>query len=198
MLPTFFVIGAPKCGTTSLHTDLDRHPSVSMSRVKEPWVFAGPDYEERLGEYDTLFAAGATARGESSAVYALHPYFPGVPERIAKAVPDARFVYLVRDPIERAISHHAQLVTDGKEARPLEQALLADDQPANVYVAASSYATQLERYLSISPGERILVVEQAALLARPEETMSRVFDFLGVDPALWPKRKQTVMNTREE
>jgi hypothetical protein len=197
MLPTFFVIGAPKCGTTSLHYYLDQHPAISMSRVKEPWVFARQDYAERLGDYRDLFDRAAGVRGESTAVYSMYPHFPDVPERIARVVPDARFVYIVREPVERAVSHYEQLVTDGKEHRPLEVALLADDEPANVYLAASRYASQLKRYLRIWPPEPILVIEHSELMRRTPETVSRIYGFLDVDPSFSSPSFAMRLNTRE-
>ena len=113
-LPTFFVIGAPKAGTTSLHTYLDAHPQIQMSAVKEPRFYAGPDngiayppdHVADPAAYEALFDPAFPVRGESSTDYATHPRRTGVPERIKAAVPEARFVYMVRDPIARTVSHH--------------------------------------------------------------------------------------------
>lgn len=182
-LPTFFVIGAAKCGTTSLHHYLGQHPEISMSKVKEPQIFAEEDYRSRLPEYRSLFSAAEAVRGESSAVYSQFPRWPGVPERIAASVPDARFVYLVGDPVERAISHYCQHVADGKESRNLAAALADWAREDSLFVCPSRYATQIRRYLDHFEADRLLVVDQRQLLEDRERTLSRVFSFLAVDPA---------------
>lgn len=182
-LPTFFVIGAAKCGTTSLHHYLDEHPEISMSKVKEPQIFAEDGYRSRLGEYRSLFAREAAVRGESSAVYSQYPRWPGVPERIATSVPEARFVYLVGDPIERAISHYRQHVADGKESRTLSAALADWAREDSLFLCPSRYATQLRRYLEHFDADRVLVVDQRDLLEDRELTLSRVFGFLAVEPS---------------
>lgn len=188
-LPTFFIIGAPKAGTTSLHHYLDQHPGIQMSAIKEPRFFALPENGEAqlpgrvatLAEYEALFDPAIAVRGESSTDYAAHPRREGAPERIKALVPEARFIYLVRDPIERSVSHYRMAAALMGETRPLGEALrdaLAD--PASRYIAPSLYATQLELYLRHFPAERILVVDQAQLLAERRATLGEVFSFLAV------------------
>jgi hypothetical protein len=192
-LPTFFIIGAPKAGTTSLHHYLDQHPEVQMSAVKEPRFFAGPengipyppDYVGSRSAYEALFDPSFAVRGESSTDYATHPRRSGVPERIKEAVPEARFVYVVRDPVARAVSHYKMGVALLGERRPIDLAL-GDPDPRSAYIAPSLYATQLELYLGYFPRERILVLDQADLLADRQATLREAFSFLGVDPALDP------------
>ncbi len=181
-LPTFFVIGAPKAGTTSLHEYLGGHPEVEMSRVKEPFVFARPDYGARLAEYGSLFTGIAAVRGESSTVYSQYPHFGDVAERIAAVVPEAKFVYLVRDPIDRAVAHYVQHVADGKEERSLSEAMSGFEDPAHTYLAASRYATQLGLYLKRFEADRILVLVLEDLSDDAAATMERVYAFLGLAP----------------
>ena len=194
-LPTFFVIGAPKAGTTSLHAYLARHPQVSMTRVKEPFVFAGEGWAERLPAYGELLDAEAPARGESSTVYSQYPHFGDVPARIAAAVPDARFIYLVRDPVDRALAHYRQRVANGDEPREPEAAFADHADPASVYLAASRYATQARLYLERFPAERLLVLEQDDLRDRRAETLARAFAFIGVDPAAAGDPGEARLNT---
>jgi hypothetical protein len=196
-LPSFFVIGAPKCGTTSVHHYLDQHPDVAMTIDKEPQLFAGADYDRaRLARYEALFRWDAPVRGESSAVYSQFPRWADIPARIADAVPAARFVYLVGDPIDRALAHYSQLVNDGKEHRPIEDALADWDAEDNPYLCPSRYATQLRQYLDHFDRESILVVDQRDLLDRREATMARVFEFLGVDPDFCSPDFGERLNTR--
>jgi hypothetical protein len=188
-LPTFFIIGAPKAGTTSLHLYLDQHPQIQMSAVKEPRFFAGPengipypaDWVSTLEEYEALFDPGIGVRGESSTDYATDPRRQGVPERIAAQVPEARFVYLVRDPVARTVSHYKMTTALLSERRTLPEALGDLSDLRSPYLSPSLYARQLERYLAVFPPERILVIDQADLQADRRATLSEVFAFLEVD-----------------
>ena len=179
MLPTFVVIGAPKAGTTSLHRYLAAHPQVFMSEPKELHFFVRDrGWRRGLGWYEERFASAgdALARGESSPGYALAPHWPSMPGRMAEVLPDARLVYLVRDPVERAISHFAQQWRMGKERKPIVRALLENP----LYLDGSRYAFQVERYLRHYPGERILILRAEDLLRDRRETVRRVLRFVGV------------------
>lgn len=188
-LPTFFVIGAPKAGTTSLHTYLDSHPQIQMSAVKEPRYFGGPengiaypaDHVGSRETYEALFDPAFAVRGESSTDYATHPRRTGVPARIKAEVPEARFVYMVRDPVARTLSHHRMTTALLGERRPLEMALGDPLDLMTPYVSPSLYATQLELYLEHFPAERILVVDQADLQADRAGTLRQIHRFLGVE-----------------
>lgn len=191
-LPTFFIIGAAKAGTTSLHYYLDLHPEIQMSAVKETHFFSGPaegrPYElgrvETLERYEALFDASVPVRGEASPSYTSHPFRTGVPERIAELVPEARFIYSVRDPVERTVSHYRHRVSVGGERRTLAEVLGECSDPRRQRETCMSlYASQLEHYLRVFPPERFLVVDQAELLADRDAALRQVFAFLGVEPA---------------
>lgn len=191
-LPTFFVIGAAKAGTTSLHSYLDRHPQIQMSKVKEPRFFAEPedgtpyhqDHVTTLAAYEDLFDAGVDVRGESSTDYATYPRRQGVPERIEAMVPDARFVYLVRDPVARTVSHYKMTAALLGEKRSLVEALGDLSNMYSPYISPSLYASQLELFLRRVPQERILVLDQADLQADRQATLKEVCRFLSVDDGL--------------
>jgi len=195
MLPTFFVIGAAKAGTTSLSYYLGLHPEIHMSAVKEPHFFAGPENGfpypanrvERLEDYERLFETDLRVRGEASPSYTQYARRTGVPERIREAVPDARFVYIVRDPIARTLSHFSHWSATGGERRSLREALADADSLTNIYTCGGRYATQLERYLSVFPAERILVLDQHELRRNRVATLRRVYAFLDVDPGFWTR-----------
>lgn len=197
-LPTFFVIGAPKAGTTSLHAYLARHPDISMSSVKEPFVFATDRFAERLPEYGELLDAAAPVRGESSTVYSQHPHFGPVPTRIHSAVPTASFLYLVRDPLERAIAHYRQRVADGKDRRTLDIALADFASPDSTYLSASRYATQIRLYLERFPRERIMVLDQTELRENRSKLLTRVFEFLGVSTSTATDLPEANLNARDD
>jgi hypothetical protein len=187
-LPTFFIIGAAKCGTSSLHLYLDQHPEIQMSHIKEPSFFVGPengipyppDRVVCLDTYERLFDPGYAVRGEASPEYASYPRRHGVPERIKARVPDARFIYLVRDPIERTVSHYKMRVALQGERRSLSDALSDLADFSSPYIAFSLYASQLALYLDQFPQERILVVDQAELLENRRCTLAGIFAFLSV------------------
>ncbi|MCW2988310.1 MAG: sulfotransferase [Solirubrobacterales bacterium] len=205
-LPNFFVIGAPKAGTTSLHTDLDRHPQIQMSAVKEPRFFAGPkngipfpaDHVASRQEYEALFDPDSPVRGESSTDYATHPRRTGVPERIKELVPEARFVYMVRDPVDRTISHYRMRTALLGERRPLAEALADLSDLRCPYVAPSLYGTQLDLFLRHFPAERILVLDQADLRSDRAATLAAIHRFLDVDDWLEAEPKGEMLLSSSE
>jgi len=185
-LPNFLVIGAMKAGTTSLFHYLAAHPQAYLSPLKEVEFFVdGPNWRRGLDWYRARFADapdGAVAVGEASTAYTKFPEYTGVPERIAAHVPDARLIYVVRDPIERIRSHYQHRVLSGAERAPLPAAVLEDPR----YVRVSSYAMQLERYLPHVPRERILLLTSEDLRAHRAATVKAAYRFLGLDDDVEP------------
>jgi hypothetical protein len=178
-LPNLIIIGAGRSGTTSLHRYLGLHPQIAMSAVKELDFFIEEGAWRRgIPWYESQFAA-AQVRGEASPKYTQHPLHLGVPERMSRVVPDAKLVYVVRDPVERAISSYrwARYVAR-EEHSTLEKAIRKPD--TCLYLVGSRYATQLERYLDCYPLELILVLDHAHLMHRRAETLARLFRFAGV------------------
>jgi hypothetical protein len=197
-VPNFFVIGAAKCGTTSLHFYLDQHPQISMSRVKEPCVFSQPLWWPRLETYDGLFDERAIRRGESSTSYARYPVEGDAAPRIHQAFPHAKLIYLVRDPVERIISEYIQHVDGGVERRSIDEALTDFEDPRNFYVCGSRYATQVMRYLEYFDASSLLVLEQSELREKRAETLRKVFEFLDVDPGFWSSQFRTELLRRDD
>jgi hypothetical protein len=179
VLPNLIIIGAQKCGTTSLHHYLGLHPEIGMSRQKELHYFSGRHNWSR-GEawYRSWFDPAKSVRGETSPGYTNSPTIPGVPERMHGVVPDARLIFLVRDPVERTLSHYRHMVAERKEERSWLE-VLAD--PDEQYSRRSFYHYQLEQYLPFYDMGRILVVQQEALLNDRARTLAEVFAWLGVD-----------------
>lgn len=197
-LPNLVVIGAAKCATTSLHRYLDSHSDISMSPVKEPQFFQDPDGEDWLGYYRAQFDPTARITGESSTMYSRHPAIPGVPQRMAARIPDAKLVYMVRDPIERAISSFVEERTHDNDFRTLELAFGTLESKANPYVAASQYAMQLRLYLEFYPWDQIMVVEMLDLERDPGGTLVRLHEFLDVTPDAHVADAAVRVNTRDE
>lgn len=181
MLPTFVIIGAMKCGTTSLHNYLDEHPEVCMPRVKETNFFVvEKNFGRGLAWYESLFARPAKACGEASPNYTKSCFFPGVPERMHAVLPAARLIYVVRDPIERMVSQYLHHYAGGQEQRSLSEAL--GERENNRYLPLSKYHAELARFLDWYPLERVQVLTAEALRREREATLRRVFEFVGVDP----------------
>jgi Sulfotransferase family len=192
-LPNVIVVGAMKCATTAMHRYLDAHPQVSMSTLKEVNFFIGSEvaphddpetwwrsglWHRGVAWYASLFDPTAPVRGETSPGYT-SPDAPEVPARMAGLIPEARLLYLVRHPVDRAVSQYRHHYRDGTERRPLEDALL---DPASQYLARSRYHERLAPYLQLFPVEQILVVVQERLLRDRCGQMETVYRHLGVDP----------------
>ena len=178
-LPNLIVIGAQKCGTTSLHNYLNAHPEISMSRRKETNFFLGNGERDRgLDWYASNFDPAAPVRGEASPDYTNLPESAGTAARMRSVVPDARLIYLVRDPLDRMASHYVHRRAAGLERRSLADAL-SDSRGS--YVTRSCYATQLKPFLELFPREQILVETHERLLREREVTLRRIFGFVGVD-----------------
>jgi Sulfotransferase domain len=181
VLPTFLVIGAMKCGTTSLARYLGQHPDVFVPVRKEPGFFNPEGTWWRGVEwYSSLFEPGSAraARGEASTSYTKAPRIDGVAPLVHRTVPDVRLVYLVRDPVERVHSHLVHETDHGTERRPPEQAVKEEPD----YLDFSRFALQLERYLEHFSPEQILVLSNDDLRDRRAEALDRAFRHIGVDP----------------
>lgn len=181
-----------KSATTSLHNYLASHPSIFMSKTKEPTHFVDGEqlklvspglyrrgYWRDRDRYLELFATAgdATFVGESSTCYAMLPQVGGVAQRIAAFNPDSRIVYIMRDPIERVISHYWHNAKWQSETRPIEKAVR--DEP--YYREWSHYARQLEPYLKTFGRERVRVLTLEELQADPVIQMQDLYRWLGVD-----------------
>jgi hypothetical protein len=180
-LPNLIVIGGLKCGTTSLHHYLSLHPEIAMSRPKELNFFVA-ELNWELGPewYASHFDRAAPVRGESSPHYTNLPRFAGVAERMKSVIPEARIIYMVRDPIDRMLSHYLHNAGAGYESRGLEEAL---GDPGGSYLARSRYAMQVEPYLAAFGADRVAIVSREELRDERAATMRRVFELCGVDPS---------------
>jgi Sulfotransferase family len=185
--PNLFLIGSMKCGTTSLHNYLGAHPQVFMTQEpwKEPAYFVDRlNWSKGEAWYRQLFdeAGDATYRGESSTDYTKFPHYEGVAQRIARFAPDARILYLVRDPVERSISHYWWEVQWSAEGRDILTAI----RSRSIIRDVSHYALQLRQFIPYFGLDRILVLSTEELSAAPEETLARIYRWLGLDDTFVP------------
>ncbi|MCO5316112.1 MAG: sulfotransferase domain-containing protein [Solirubrobacterales bacterium] len=179
-LPNFIIIGGLKCGTTSIHHYLGLHPEIHMSKPKELNFFAAEqNWDLGLDWYRGRFDSRFKVNGESSPHYTNGPRFNGVAERIHKHIPDARLIYMVRDPIKRILSHWVHATGAGYETREFEPTL---ELPDTSYIHRSMYWMQLQPYLERFDRSQIEVITQEELGREQDATMRKAFSFLEVDP----------------
>ncbi len=179
-LPNLVIMGAMKCGTTSLHKYLSYHPQIAMSDFKELDFFVEQfSWQKGLDWYRSNFTNAAEVRGEASPNYTKCHLFSGVPDRMYRTLPEAKLIYLVRDPIKRSISHYIHAVARGRENRNIDEALTGDRE--NNYIQTSRYFMQLDRYLQYYAPEQILLVTQENLATDRLNTLQTIFRFLNVD-----------------
>lgn len=181
MRPTFVVIGAKKAGTTSLHRYLSAHPEIWLPRDKRIEFFSTERWDRGPGWYEAQFAPsrGCTAWGEISTSYTRYPIVADVPARMRQVMPDVQLIYLLRDPIERLVSHYRHARVEGWVDTNIDEAVRSN--PAE-FVARSRYHLQISRYLEHFDPAQILLVTSEALRDDRMATMARIFGFLGVDP----------------
>lgn len=172
--PDFIMIGAMKSGTTALADQLGRHPGIFVSDPKEPNYFVGR-YARGPGWYGRLFEGvpPSTRCGEASTAYTKWPD-SGCAQRIRSDVPQARLIYLIREPIERMRSHWRYLSIRGTEHRPFVDAVQDDPR----YVVTSCYGRQLLPYLEHFDVGQILVLTSDELRADPASVVNRVAEFV--------------------
>lgn len=208
--PSFFIIGAQRCGTTSLYKTLTEHPAVLPAVLHKGVHYFDTSYDKGFAWYRGHFpiAPGrnrqAAITGEASPYYMFHPL---AVERIDRDLPGARLVVLLRDPVERAYSAHTHEKARGFEtesfsrALDLEEERLAGEEqrlredPAyrshahqhNAYLARGRYADQLERIVATVGPDRLHVIDSGDLFETPGPVLNRLGEFLGLSTWHWDR-----------
>jgi hypothetical protein len=198
VLPNFFIAGAQKSGTTTLHYRLKEHPQVFIpDRPQEIHFFDDArNFARGLTWFESLFDSwkGQPAVGQTSPLYV---YDPLVPERIQAVIPDARFLFVLRNPVDRACSHYWHSVKKGYESLELGPALAAEDERIrrggtlrrdHSYVDRGRYAPQLRRFFDRFGREHVHVLLYDQLARDPDCLEQSCARFLGIDPAAFPPR----------
>lgn len=203
--PNFFIVGAPRCGTTSLHRYCSQHPEILMSNTKEPCFLApdfwSPYYPQTEEEYLSCFQGykGQKMVGESTSFYL---FSDSAAQRIHEFSPKAKIIAMLRDPVDRVVSMHARRLKLGSEniAR-IEDALDAESDrmkgkripsgftyPRKYYLYREfgNYVKQLERYFHEFGRENVHVIIFDDFRRDTEGEFVKVCDFLGVSAAFKP------------
>jgi len=208
-LPNFIIGGVRRGGTTSLYYAIRKHPEIHLYPHSELNYFVEEEVRGRkwrddpvdperwesthsIENYEALFASSkeASAIGHKGAdLLFWHPAH----ERIARFVPDVRFIFTLRDPVNRAWSHYWAERAKGRETMSFEEALAAEDKRSAKsdwaryhlsYRARGCYDQSLHRFFKTFQKERVLVVTLEEKSARPQETLQKIYRFLGVNPDL--------------
>ena len=223
VLPDYLIIGAQRAGTTSLQDVLTTHPNVTSARLMKGVHYFDTAYPKGMAWYQAHFptkraaarrqaSTGAPLRvGEASPYYIFHPK---AVERIAADLPGVKLILLLRDPVERTISHHKHESRRGNETLSLEAAL--DAEPGRLageaekvaadpsynsfplqtysYAARSHYAPQVRRLFSLVDREKVLILPSERFFDEPGATFSAILDFLEVPefrPDAFPQMNAT-------
>ncbi len=183
-LPDFLIIGASKCATTSLHAYLNRHPEIQMPTQKELNYFTGKsNWQKGIEWYRSQFQIGPHLNGEASPSYTHYPSMTQVPKRIFDLLPKIKFIYIVRDPLERIKSHFAHRIKLKKPTPPFRDLFYTD--LGRDFVAWSKYHMQISQYLNYFDLKQFCFIHLDDLNYHRAETLRSVFSFLEVDPNFW-------------
>ncbi len=200
-LPNFLVVGAAKCGTTSIYRLLSQHPSVYFPVLKEPRFFDSEMYKTlsqndprhdqlvretvfSLKQYKSLYADSQrfASRGDATATY-LYNYRISIP-RIKECLGDeVKIIIIIRNPVERACSAYRHLYMEGWEDRSFTECLLLEEQrkrenwsTLNLYRNSSNYYQQVSAFLESFNSVRVYMFED--FIINPQKTMDSITDFL--------------------
>jgi hypothetical protein len=182
--------GAEKSGTTSLSYYLSAHPDIYIPDEKELHFFDDPqNYKKGEAWYSARFKTwnGESAVGECTPFYM---YDPECVDRIKKAFPGIKLIFILRNPIDRAYSNYWHQVRGGKEFRSFEDALemeksrIAKTRYHDLtysYLNKGFYAVQIERFLKHFSMDQILIVKFEDLKKEPQKVLNRIYGFLGIE-----------------
>jgi hypothetical protein len=178
-LPSLILIGADHAGLPALCAHLNAHPQIAVRESDSEFFASSRSWSRGLEGYRALFSAGARVIGECAPSCTRMPRVEGVAERLHEALPKARLVYLMRDPIQRIVDAYTALVAAGTEDRTFRAAIASlRDNP---YVDQSRYHLQLEPFWKVFGHGRVHLLTRERLNAAPRETLSALYRFARVD-----------------
>ncbi len=177
-LPNFVIIGAMKSATTTLWAQLSRQNGICFAKRKEPNFFSDDErYALGIQWYSSLFEkpAASDILGEASTHYTHLPTYPQTVARMQKWLPNPRLIYVMRDPVDRLISHYLFQSNRGKIHCRLDEALTRHPE----LIAYSCYSRQLTPFIEAYGKSAILPVFFDRLIAEPRVELERIFRFIG-------------------
>jgi hypothetical protein len=189
--PEVFLLGAQKAGTTSLAFLLEQHPDIGVTYPKEPHFFSR-HFNGSSKWYKALFRGQENQLSiDASTSYSMRPYdeenfqwkkmhermYPYTAERVYEWNPGAKFIYIMRSPVERTYSSYWHSVRHHRENRSFDEVI--KDHRCR-YIAASDYAHQLEPWLRLFPRSQFLLLDFQDFKNAPQKTLDECFHFLGI------------------
>ncbi|MBI1173624.1 sulfotransferase [bacterium] len=193
MLPDFLIIGAMKCGTSTLAAQLGAQPGLFITTPKEPNFFSDDaTFARGLSWYESLFdpAPQGALKGEASTHYTKLPTHPRTLERLLPVLPGRRLIYVIRNPIDRAVSHYIHewtmgQMTGSQMSGTIDEAFARHPE----LVDYGRYAMQIEPWLDAFGPEAIFLTSLEAMTADPQGVLDRVGAFLGREELVWQEDK---------
>lgn len=184
--PDFILIGAMKCGTSTLAAQLGAQSGMFMTTPKEPNYFSDdPVFAQGAQWYQNLFAPAAAddLRGEASTHYTKRPDYPETIARMqAHCGPDLRLVYMIRNPVERAVSHYLHAWSEGATPMPIAQALKQETR----LVDYGRYGWQITPFIEAFGRNSVLFSSLERLRLEPDAELSRIAAHIGHSgPVAW-------------
>jgi len=201
--PDFIIIGAQKCGTSTMFHHLNKHPNIFMPRKKELHFF-DENYSQGLAHYLKYFSnkrmsSTTFCTGEASPFYFFHPL---AASRIHQHFPEIKLILLLRNPIDRAYSQYQHMKRKGRISISFEQAIalepeilknrkdafFADENHSDLiyrrfsFLARSRYSEQLPAWFMHFGEKQILIIKSEDYFKNPNDTFEQVFEFVGVQP----------------
>lgn len=176
----FMIVGAMKSGTTTLADILKNHDRVSFCSTKEPQFFSESlNWKSELQRYKDLynFERRDVIRGEASTGYTMYPEFnKRVWEDIYEFNPNMKIIYIMRDPVERVVSHYVHNYMRGYTRRSFKDAVILEPS----YINRTRYYTQIKPYIDTFGRQQVLLITFEDFLRRKKEVLSSVADFLSI------------------
>lgn len=177
-LPDFIIVGAMKCGTSTLAAQLGAQPGLFMTDPKEPNYFSDDDvYALGPQWYEALFegASDEDIKGEASTHYTKLPTYPDTLSRMTGRLERVKIIYLIRNPVERAVSHYIHEWTMGVTTDEITKAFERHEE----LVAYGRYAEQIAPFVAAYGKENVQVLSLETLKRAPQDTLEEVCGFLG-------------------
>jgi len=185
--PDFFLVGAMKAGTTSLHSYLSAHPDISMSEPKEPGYFSRDDrFKKGTDWYQSHFSSARVDQiwGDSSTCYSRRPIYKNSADRIYDVNPHAKILYIVRDPVLRAYSHYKhrmeEAIVSGAKTVTYKEFLASDDE----ILISGKYYYQIKKYYDLFGRKNVHICNFDDLIKDPTIVMDYIHRFLDIKVGL--------------
>lgn len=203
VLPDFLIIGASKCGTTSLYNYLIQHPNIYPAKTKEVNYFGRHSSIWYRPNFPTVFLKYIVTKlkkepfmtGEASPFYLLNPLVPRI---VKKKIPNVKLIVLLRNPIDRTFSQYKQIHRDNQEPFSFEEALKKEkfrtkedwenlienglngnrDHAKYSYLSGSLYYEQIKTWMDLFPREQFLILKSEDFFENPSKITSLVLEFL--------------------